>query len=66
MTIAELLAWATQEVRLAEALRQVAESLPEEVRDEALRQAELSIKRSQWLDQQVAYTLEQRDGDERT
>lgn len=61
MTIAELLAWATQEVRLAEALRQMAESLPEGVREEALKQAELSMARSRWLDQQVAYVLDKRD-----
>lgn len=61
MTIAELLAWATQEVRLAEALREMAESLPEEARKVALQQAERSMERSRWLDQQVAFVLEQRD-----
>lgn len=61
MTIAELLAWATQEVRLAEALRQMAQALPEGVREEALKQADLSTARSRWLDQQVAYVLDQRD-----
>ena len=61
MTISELLAWATQEVRLAEALRRVAESLPEEARKIALQQAELSTARSKWLDQQVAYVLDLRD-----
>ena len=64
MTISELLAWATQEVRLAEALRQMAESLPEPARTVALQQAEMSMTRSRWLDQQVAYVLDQRDQDD--
>lgn len=66
MTISELLAWATQEVRLAEALRHMAESLPEPARTAALEQAELSTARSRWLDLQVAHVLDLRDQEGQT
>lgn len=46
---------------MAEALRHMAELLPEPARTAALQQAEQSMARSRWLDLQVAHVLELRD-----
>jgi hypothetical protein len=52
-TIAEMLKWAHDETELADTLELFGESMPD-----APEEAATARRRSRWLDQQVAYTLD--------
>jgi hypothetical protein len=53
MTVGDLLAWAYEEMRLAESLELMKDSLPEEIQALLDKQIQIRRTRSRWLDEQV-------------
>ena len=61
MTIGELLAWATEETQMADALQRTMQTLPEDLHPLIQVQIVKCRERSRWLDHQVEFALEKQD-----